>query len=429
VPPDLTLEQAIAIAMRSNPGQIRLSNDVSVADANVRARYGAFLPRISVGAGFSSTYRETQTGTGDFGEPLPTPRAVITKTSGSNQTIGLGSLTLFDGGQQFRNVSIAKTERRGADASYDGGANTLRANVTRAYFQVVNVARRVELERQLLTFAQERLDFVQQQFEIAAARQSDLLGAQGEVMQREQAVNSAELDVRQRRLTLLQQMGVSGEPAFTTTTDLPPVLDPATLDADALVARALAQHPAVRQAEASADASEMRAANARATRLPTVSLSLPSYSWGATESGLWDAWGKLGAPNNSFQFSIRADLPVFTGFQTSANVRTQQAAAEDARQTAREQRLAIEVNVRNGLIELERQHRNLVIAQQQADLAAQRLELSQEEYRLGAITFTALQQVIQSNDTAQRGVIDAQFLLLSARVDLEERIGGPLTGN
>lgn len=429
VPEQLTLEQAIAIALRSNPGQVRLSNDVAVQDANVRSRYGAFLPRVALSAGFNSTYRETQTGTGNFGEPLPQPRAVITKTSGSSQSISLGQLTLFDGGQQFRNVSIATTQRLGAEASHDGGVNTLRAAVTRAYFQVVNAGRRVELERQLLTLAQERLEFVQQQFEIAAARQSDLLGAQGEVLRQEQSLNSAALDVRRQRLALLQQLGVSGEPVFALTSDLPPVIDPATLNADALVARALAQHPGVRQAEVTADVSEMQASNARATRLPTVTLNLPSYNWGATESGLFDAWGRLGAPNNSFSFGINASLPIFTGFSTSATIQQQQAAAEDARQTARETRLTAETGVRNALIDLELQHRNLLIAQQQADIAQQRLELSQEEYRLGAITFTALQQVIQNNDTAQRSVIDAQFQLLTARVNLEERLGGVLTGN
>ena len=35
----------------------------------------------------------------------------------------------------------------------------------------------------------------------------------------------------------------------------------------------------------------------------------------------------------------------------------------------------------------------------------------------------------RDNDQAQRSVIEARFNLLNARVDLEERIGGPLVPN
>lgn len=42
------------------------------------------------------------------------------------------------------------------------------------------------------------------------------------------------------------------------------------------------------------------------------------------------------------------------------------------------------------------------------------------------MNFTALQQIIQANDQAQRSVLDARLQFLNARVALEERIGGPL---
>ena len=86
----------------------------------------------------------------------------------------------------------------------------------------------------------------------------------------------------------------------------------------------------------------------------------------------------------------------------------------------------IETGVRAALIELERAYRSLVLAQERAGASQQRLELAQEDYRVGASNFTTLQQIIQSNDQAQRAVIDARFNLLNARVALEERIGGPL---
>lgn len=426
IPAELTVEEAIEIALRNNPGHMQVLNDVDAADAQVRASYGSFLPNVVLSSTFSSTYAEAESSFDEFGRPLAEPEPVITKRSQAGQSISLGSITLFDGGAQFRNVSVAKSQRNAAEAAIANGANTLRANVTRAYYQVVNGESRIELERELLEFARDRLELVQRQFEIAVVGQSDLLGAELEVARAEQAVADAESDVRAQRLNLLQLLGVGGEPPFTLVSDLPPIIDPAALSADALVARAVETHPAVLQSAATAAVSESQLSNQRGSRLPTISLNLPSYNWGAQESGLWDAWGRFGAPNNSFSFGVTASLPIFTGFTKSADIARSLEAAEDARQQTRQARLAVEKDLRDALIELERAHRSLLLAEQQATISRQRLELTQEEYQTGAIPFTTLQQIIESNSQSQRFLIDARFNFLSARVSLEERVGGPL---
>jgi outer membrane protein TolC len=155
-------------------------------------------------------------------------------------------------------------------------------------------------------------------------------------------------------------------------------------------------------------------------------MSLPGYSWGATERGLYDAWGQFGAPNNSFSFGVSLGMPIFRGFATTSAIRSAQASVQDARYQAEQQRLQIETQVRAQLIELDRAYRGLQLAQESADLAQMRLQLAQNEYREGAINYTNLQQIIQSNDQAQRQLVQARFNFLNARITLEERVGGPL---
>lgn len=428
VPAELTVEQAIEIALRNNPGHAQVLNDIDVADARVRASYGSFLPDLTIRSVFSSTFGTSRTTTDEFGRPISEAEALSNTTSNTQQTIGLGSITLFDGGNQFRNVGMAKLERNAAEARISNDANTLRANVIRAYYLVANFEQRIELEQQLLQFARDRLELVQRQFEIAAARQTNLLGAQQEIIQREKNVADAESDVRTRRLELLEVLGISGEPTFRLASELPPVIGPATLDADALVARALENHPNVLQSNANAAVAEKQLSNQRATRLPTISLGLPSYSWRASDDGAFGAWGQGGIPSRSFAFSINASLPLFTGFSTSANIQESAARAEDLREQARQTRLQVEKDVRAALVELGRAHRNLLVAEELASLSEQRLELAQEEYQTGVITFLDLQQIIQQNDQQQRSAIDARFNFLNARVLLEERLGGPLEG-
>jgi len=427
VPSQLSLEDALTVAMRTNPQYLQVTNDVDVSRAGIKSAWGAILPTLNLSAGFSSTYRESKTAPGNFGETLTSEKTVITKSSSANQSISVGGLTLFDGGRQFRQVGIAKRQTDLALASVTSQANTLRASVTRAYYQVVSSESLIQLEQQLLSNARDRLDLVQQQFRLAAAPQTALLGAQIEVSQRQQSLASAQADVRRNRLNLLQLMGVNGEPEFELVSGVPEVFDPATLDVDALVARALENHPTIIQGRANVDLSDKQAANARARRLPTLQLSLPGYSFGEQQDGLWNAWGSLGAPNNSFSFGISASYPLFNGFQTSQDVAQSRAAAQDRRYGLQQTRLQVEKDVRLAIIELEQRHNDLQLAQEQAQNAQLRLELGQEQYRLGAMTFTEFQQIIEQNDQTQRQVLTAQLAFLNARVTLEENIGGPLS--
>jgi outer membrane protein len=426
VPSQLTVEEAIRIAFRNNPGHLQLSNDLAVRDAQIRAAYGALMPTVNVGVNFSSTYSETTSAVDEFGQPLTRPRAVVSKTSRASQSISIGGITLFDGGRQFRGISRQKTGRRQDEARIAAAENSLRSQVIRAYYQVVLADQQIELQRQLLSFSQSRLELIERQFEVAAAKPTDLIGARHDVKERERALADDSANARAQRLTLTTQLGMSGEPSFELVSDLPEAFDPATLDRESLVQRALSSHPQIRQSQAGNELAAMSLSDAKAQRLPSVSMSLPGYSWGATERGLYDAWGQFGAPNNSFSFGVSLGMPIFRGFSTTSAIRSAQASVQDARYQAEQQRLQIETQVRAQLIELDRAYRGLQLAQESADLAQMRLQLAQNEYREGAINYTNLQQIIQSNDQAQRQLVQARFNFLNARITLEERVGGPL---
>lgn len=62
----------------------------------------------------------------------------------------LGSITLYDGGRQFRHIDIAHLNVDLARSNIPAQENTLRANITRDYFQAVNAEARIALEQQLL---------------------------------------------------------------------------------------------------------------------------------------------------------------------------------------------------------------------------------------------------------------------------------------
>jgi outer membrane protein len=429
VPGQLTLEEAIEIARRNNPQHLQRVNDADVAAAQVRQNWGAFLPSLSASTGASSNWSRSLSAFGDFGEPLEQPEPITSETSGASYGLST-SLVLFDGGRMFANLSAARAGERVAEAEIANGFNTLRATVARFYFAAVRADRLASLERQLLAFGQEQVQITEEQFRIAAAQQTDVLGAQGDLAAKRRSLQAAEADARKARLDLLEQLGIRGEALFELMTDVRPVVDPGTLDTDALVARAVSSSPAVVAAEARARQADKAASASHGSRWPRISMS-GGYSRGSSRAGLFDAWGRFDHSNQSANLSLSVSLPLFQGFQTTTAIAQAEAAADDARQGERQARIQAEKNVRAALIDLETAYAALQLAEEQARLTGLRLELAQEQYRAGAsnMSFTNLQLIVQSNESAQRQALEARFGYQTALISLEERLGTPLQGN
>jgi outer membrane protein len=419
----LTLEDALRLARQHSPAWQRVQNDVDVAEGAVRSAWGAFLPSLSSSLSFTGDNSTVVTGVDDFGNAVELPEPRSARNSTANQRIGT-QLTLFDGGANMRNLRAQRAALAGTTAQINLHAVQLDAQISREYYQAVRATRTIALEATLLESARERLVRTEELLRLAARNRVDVLGAQADVAQAEQNLSRARGEADKARLSLAATIGVHVTSAMTLDTVLPKVTDPQHLDVDALVDRALASSPTLRQRSAAADAARQRASATRGRRWPTIGLSagygrsmrLPNYG----------AFGELNPQNYGFDFGLTASLPIFDRFQTSAQVSEASAAAQDAVHDLRAARLAVERDVRAAVIDLVNAYRSLQLAEQGAALSRERQELTQEQYRLGGVTFTDLQNVIDRTAQAERQALDALFGYISARLTLEERLAARL---
>jgi outer membrane protein len=241
------------------------------------------------------------------------------------------------------------------------------------------------------------------------------------VISAEQSLAGAETEARKARFSLRQAIGLEGDVAFDLAGDPPAVFDPTTLDADGLVARAHASSPAMLQSDAAHAEMRSRAGAARGARWPSISGSF-SYSRNTSQSG-YGSFGEINPLNHGYGFGLSVSLPLFTRFQTTAQIAQAEAAADDAAEDLRRTRLEIERDVRSGLADLEQAYRRLRANEEIASLSSQQVELAEEQFRAGSLGFVQFQQMIDANSNAQRQVVEARFTFLTARVTLEERLG------
>jgi outer membrane protein len=423
IPAQLTLDDAIALARERNPEYLQAVNSYRAQGAQVRAGWGAFMPSFNVRMSFAGYDQRTVTGQDTVGRPIPIDPAVTFQQSSSNQSVSAG-LTLFDGLRNLHTLRAARATQDAADAARWGTRSRVDAETTRRFYEALRTSQLIALEERLLASSREQRDNTDRLFRAAAADQEDVLGAEADVANAELQVARARGDADKAVLTLREQLGITEPIAFEVVGELPPAWDPATLSADSLVVLALADHPQVERLVQAADAAHLRASSARGTRWPTVqvgaslsrSIGLQSYQ------ALFD----FNPKNRTLSFNVSVDLPLFTGFQTSAQVAAADADARNADEALRAGQLGLEADVRAAVIDVQNAYQALSLAERASGLSSERLRLSRERYAIGAISFANLQILIDRASQEERQLTNARYAFAEAVVALEERAGRPV---
>jgi len=420
----LSLDQALRTAEENNPTYRRTLTEIGTAEADVRRARGAFLPSVSLSLGTGIGYSRTVSATGDFGQ-VSRDTVVVSNTSSATQSLSLGQITLLDGGQRRSDLRAAQTGEKVVAARVSGAELTMRADVSRRYWTAVRADRTIRLEEELLASARDRLEVTRALVRVGVRGPIDVLGAEVTVAEQEQALERARGEARVAQLDLRQAMGVMDDAWLRLTDEPVAIFDPAALEADALVRRTLASHPRVQRVELGMAQSEHRLASVQASRWPRLSMGA---SVGRNEffrdytSGLYD----LQPANQSATVSLSVQIPLFTGFQTAYQIQSARAARDAAQEDARAERLAVEREVRGALVDLDNAYRAAVNAERTLGLNRRRLELAQEQYRVGALTLTDLTDAVEGAARAERDALRTRFEFATAHATLEERLGGPV---
>jgi outer membrane protein len=419
--PTLTLEDAIRIAHERSPSYRRAMTDVRGSQAQVLSAWGRFVPTLSASVGWSGRRNTVFTGEDDFGGTVVQAQGRTITSSGANQGVST-SLTLFDGLQNVNNLRAARSGVVAADASVAIAKLQVEADVSSAFYSALVAERSVEVEERLLDAARDRLDTQERRFRIGASDQADVLGAQIDLSRAEVALERTVSDAKKQRLVVLQRIGVLGEIVdFAIVGELPDVFDPSALSAEDIVSIALQANPIMTQGEASLTQAQRQTSIAKAARLPTISAG-GGFSRSFGEDG-YAAFFNLNPRNRGFSFNLNVTIPILNNFNTSQNISQAKVAEANAEETLWENQVAVEQQVRSALIDVQAAHREYVTQTRATELSRRRLEISQEQFRAGALTFINLQQIIDALSNEERALVDAHLRFLQAVVNLEQQVG------
>lgn len=417
----LTLDEALELARQHNPDYRQARNDLELSGPAHRAAWGAFLPDLSLSVGTGLNFNRRLTAFDNFGNPIENPVAEWRTASNSYQSVSAG-VTLFDGGRRFHEL-----DRVGAQADVRAAAArlslaTARAEVERQYFQTLMQLDLREVEEGLLAGRRQDHESTRRLFELASASRVDVLGAELDVQRQERALQQVSREYEKALLALRTAVGDTELEGFDVQGPAPEPFDPADLEGEALVERALAGNPRVLQQEAQVRVSRAGARSARGGRWPSLSLST-NFNQSANLSETDAFLDPFPDASRYASTSLTLQIPAFSRFQTSSEIAQAEVEVRNALETLRQTRLQVEEDLRSQLIDLESAHETYRTALRSQEIAEERLRLAREAYRLASRTFAELQDAVTAAADERRQVIQALYDFHQARITLEETVG------
>ncbi len=416
----LTLEEALARAARHNPQYRQALNRVELAGPQARQAWGAFLPNLSLSYNTGQSFSRRSTAFDNFDNPIERQDVKTIKNSSASQGASI-AVDVFQGGRRFHDLARARAQAEMTRRAGDRELNGIQAVTRRHFLAAQRQKAKLAVEEELLAERERDMDLARSRFEIAAIGRSDVLAAQLDLEAQQTAVNNARAALGKALYELRANLGDPSLGEIDVDGAAPRVFDPAELDVDELVARAMEASPRVDEARASLSVQQASLRSEKATRWPTLTVtgSFRRSSYASKSAALFD----MSPRDVSGGVSVSMSVPIFRQFQTSFAIAQADVEMRNATESIRQIELDVERQVRVQFVDLESAWRSATELARRLDVAERRLAIVREEYELAVKSVEELRAAVRERASALRDSVDQSYEFAAVLVSLHEAAG------
>lgn len=433
----LTLRDCVRIALEGSATLRIRAEEQTIADENVKAAWGAFLPDLTLSASYSKSNRTdfdleepvyelievpfVDTG----GDTLFLPDQIITDVvtndveieSTSKDVSGTANLTLFDGFANVNRYKSAKTDRDAAEISQRYSRELVIQNVAMAYYNLLRYVKLEQVAAETRDQANAELERTETYFRLGSAAKSEVLQQRVRVEQTKYDYVVAQNQVEKAVADLVYAMN---EPLTQRVKiDTSPLATEMALEpVDSLYAEALEYRLDLTSSRLSARAAAYDAKAATGALLPRLDV-FGRYSRSNNESPY-----RFGSQTSeSWVYGAQVSLDIFNRYQNWTARGRAKAQARIAEYQLEQAELDAQLEVRqyhNAMRNAMEKHK---VATETIAQASEELRLAQERFRVGAGTQLDRITAEVNLASARAGEVQAVCDYLIARVQLYRSVG------
>jgi len=303
-----TLQEAIALAYRTNPSLLAQRASQRALDESVVQARAGLRPTIDVSGDVGYSFSRTRGGDREVdsnGDGIP-DTTINVPTSNDDSTsagvsIGLGQ-TIYSGGRIGHAITAAEANILAGRENLRDIEQQVLTSVIQAYADVIRDVEILRIRESNLTVLQRQLDEASARFEVGEITRTDVAQSEARLAQSEADLANAQAQLSVSRATYAAVVGQSPG-------DLAPMpaLPNLPTDFDSALNVALTDNPGIRAAAYSLRAAEANVAAAKAEFLPSARVS-SSYGGSSELNRIGDI-----VDNTAFRAGVTLSVPLFTG--------------------------------------------------------------------------------------------------------------------
>lgn len=397
----LTLEEAIATALKNNY-DIQLSkNDSAVAALDYSYRNAAFLPRLNGTVGTTwNTSNQRQTladGTKRQQNGL--------RSNNINAALNL-NWTLFDGLKMFATRDKAEEFIKLGELGIKNQVINTIATVINTYYNIVRQKQLLKAVEEQMSLSQERVKLAQYKLDIGVGAKPDVLqskvdnNAQKALQLEQQAL------IAQLKEQLNQSMNVKDAPPYDVADSIP---INTKLSLGEMQNGLLNTNPALLITRKNIDIANLTLKERKAERWPTVSFNSVYNFTRTNNQTVINPFSPLFSQSKGFNYGLTASIPILNSFNTKRQIRQAELDIKYQQLILENQQSQLNLAVVNAFLEYEQQKKALALEEENILLAKENVSIVFQVYKLNSNTLIQLKEAEKSLQDAYTRLITARY--------------------
>ncbi len=323
---------------------------------------------------------------------------------------------LFNGGGRESRIREARARAAAADAALGSAEQSLIAQVTSAFLDVIGAEEVLGAHDHRLLALQSERRRVQQQLDVGRAARGELLRIDATIASAEadRVHAAASLDTAERNLGRL--IGAPVDSVRSTRLRNVTLADTSLDSRDSLLARGLASSPAIEQSRRQLAAARAGLGSAKAVRWPSLSL-------GGNYLGFADMSDWNGDHDIEWNALLELSMPLFTGGQVSHDVARARASLRGAEEGLRLSEIQLGSQVDRAASGVQEAHARVASLASAAATFREVSRIQALSVQAGVATQTDYLNSVADLFTAEANLAQARIQEIEARVDLARSTG------
>ncbi|NML23945.1 TolC family protein [Pseudoflavitalea sp. G-6-1-2] len=406
----MTLEDAIAAALKNNY-DIRMSRNDSASYAiDNDYAWAAFIPRVNGTASkvwnVNEQKQELQNGN--------KPSASGIRSNNLQAAVNL-QWTLFDGLKMFATRDkLAEFERLGSLGVKNQIVNSVAAVVT-GYFDIVRQKQQLKAIEEQISINEERVKLADKKLSVGLGSKPELLQARVDLnAQRAQQLQQRTL-IAQLRDNLSQLIGFKTGSVYEVQDSIP---INTTLQYGDIRNNLEQSNPGLLFARKNIDIAQLTVKERKAELLPTLNFN-SAYNFSETRNKtVINSFTTLFNQNKGFNYGFGLTVPILNGFNTNRLIKQARLEVQYQQLTYENQLTKIDVGLSNAFKDYELQKQLLQLEEDNITLAKENVFIAMERFRQGVSTYLELRDAQQSLELSYNRLIAARYNTKLAETEL-----------